>query len=491
MHLKKNITIFLLSNIITSTTLFSQDTEIESIGFNAGYSKMFYTSEKIDIDKPKTNFYNLELYTILNNFFTNNSFKPTLNYIYSKNKHIDSNSLFIGLNRYDNFEKFKFYTGLLIGYSELNWKFDNNEKKYTHNGVTGGFQIGMEFPFTDSLEFNIDTKYLLYQRKVDLRPQYDVQFTHTGTLSLSFGLKYLFGKTKQEKGAVNIYHIETDDGLLDIEIPDVDLNDIVTINRELDDSVDSDKDGIADMLDNCSDSVVGELVDELGCAKDDDDDFVIDRLDKCLGSVENEIVDENGCAKDSDGDKVVDRLDNCGNSVAGEIVDEKGCAKDSDDDAVIDRLDKCPNTKAYAIVDDNGCPEEVKELEKKQIVTLSEDINSSQKLSKITLKFAYKSEKLRQNSQLSLNKIIKNLKKFPKNRLILKSFTDSIGSKKYNLKLSARRSNTVLKLLMKEGIDNSRVMIHNMGESSPIASNMLKAGREKNRRIEVEIVTVK
>jgi len=44
---------------------------------------------------------------------------------------------------------------------------------------------------------------------------------------------------------------------------------------------------------------------------------------------------------------------------------------------------------------------------------------------------------------------------------------------------------------MKEGIDNSRVMIHNMGESSPIASNMLKAGREKNRRIEVEIVTVK
>ena len=477
MNLKTNISLFLLSNIITSTTLFSKDTTIESIGFNAGYAKMFYTSEKIDINKPKTNFYNLELYTIADNFFDNNSFKPTLNYIYTKNKNIDSNSFFIGLNRYDSFDNFKFYTGLLLGYSDLNWKFNDNEKRYSNSGATGGFQIGMEFPFTNALEFNINTKYLLYQRKIDLQPQYDIKFTHTGTLSLSFGLKYIFGTEKLEKGTVDIYHIQTDDGLLDIEIPSVNLHDIITIKKELDDSIDSDNDGIPDMLDNCSDSVIGELVDELGCAKDDDDDFVIDRLDNCLGSVENEIVDENGCAKDSDGDKVVDRLDSCSNSIIGEIVDENGCAKDSDDDAVIDRLDKCKNSEAHAIVDDDGCVEQVKKEE--TILKLTD---------KTTLKFAYKSENLIQSSQLYLKNIIENLKKFPKNRLILKSFTDSIGSKKYNLRLSAKRSKTVLNLLTKAGINSSRVKIYNMGESSPIASNMLKAGREKNRRIEIEIV---
>ena len=516
MNLKKNTTIFLLSNIIMSATLLAQDSSVESIGMNIGYAKMFYTGEKIDIDKPKTIFYNIELYSVINHFFENNNFKPTFNYIYSKNDAIDSNSIFVGLNRYDNFEKFDFYTGILLGYSEFKWNFNDDEKNYSKKGPTGGLHLGIEFPFSDALEFNINTKYLLYQRKVNLQPQYDVKFTHTGTLSLSFGLKYIFGRS-MDKDTVDIYHIETDDGLLDIEVPSVNLDDIVTINQALTDSTDSDGDGIPDMLDNCSDSVKGEIVDELGCAKDSDDDFVIDRLDKCPNSIEDEIVDKDGCAKDSDNDKIADRLDSCPNSVVGEIVNEFGCAKDSDNDAVVDRLDRCPNSLEYVIVDDDGCMENIEEDKKKIVKTaiinkknsidmnISKEIVKSEKvkknlkvkkinklkeLNKVTIRFAYKSEDLAEKSQLYLQSVIENLKKFPKHRIVLKSFTDSIGSKRYNLKLSEKRSQTVLQILKKAGIDSSRVMVYNMGESSPIASNMLKAGREKNRRIEIKIISL-
>jgi len=492
MDFKKNATIFICSNLIVSTVLLAQDISIKSIGVNAGYSKMFYTSEKIDIDKPKTSFYNLELYTIINHLFDNNHFRPTINYIYSKNDAIDSNSFFIGVNRYDNFKKFDFYTGILLGYSELKWEYSSNEPTYSNIGPTGGFQVGMEFPFTKLLQFNVNTKYMLYQRTVDLQPEYDVKFTHTGTLSLSFGIKYLFGLSAKEKES-EIYYIATDDGSLNISVPADDTEGIESIDKALDESIDSDNDGIPDMLDNCSDSVKGEIVDELGCAKDSDDDFVLDRVDKCLNSVENEIVDEYGCAKDSDNDGIVDRLDRCIDSVAGEIVDEYGCAKDSDNDTIFDRVDKCPNSKEFSDIDNNGCSSEDKQYIKNlPILTKKIQIKKIKKQlikpKNFTLRFEYKSDKLEIDSEKYIQDIIANLKKFKKNRLIIRSYTDSIGSKKYNLKLSAKRSQTILDILQNKGIEKKRIAVYNLGESSPIASNMTKEGRAKNRRVEIEII---
>ena len=62
--------------------------------------------------------------------------------------------------------------------------------------------------------------------------------------------------------------------------------------------------------------------------------------------------------KDSDNDGVTDDLDACPDTVLGEIVDENGCAlsqKDTDEDGVTDDLDVCPDTPSYEIADENGC----------------------------------------------------------------------------------------------------------------------------------------
>ena len=64
------------------------------------------------------------------------------------------------------------------------------------------------------------------------------------------------------------------------------------------------------------------------------------------------------CGFDSDGDGVSDENDACSETPLGESVDENGCAesqKDGDGDGVIDILDECPNTPQGVEVDDYGC----------------------------------------------------------------------------------------------------------------------------------------
>jgi outer membrane protein OmpA-like peptidoglycan-associated protein len=64
--------------------------------------------------------------------------------------------------------------------------------------------------------------------------------------------------------------------------------------------------------------------------------------------------------------------------------------------------------------------------------------------------------------------------------------TDGVGSVKYNMDLSLRRAITVANyLVLREGIDPSRVFVRGMGKSAPIADNSTDEGRTLNRRFEI------
>ena len=102
---------FLFITLGSMTMLYSNDIGIESIGINAGYSKLFYSTQNLDVTKPTTNLYNLELYTIIDNIFNTNSVKATFNYIYNKSNDLSNNNLLFGFNRYVEFEKFTLYSG--------------------------------------------------------------------------------------------------------------------------------------------------------------------------------------------------------------------------------------------------------------------------------------------------------------------------------------------------------------------------------------------
>jgi len=64
--------------------------------------------------------------------------------------------------------------------------------------------------------------------------------------------------------------------------------------------------------------------------------------------------------------------------------------------------------------------------------------------------------------------------------------TDGVGSVRYNMDLSLRRAITVANyLVLREGIDPSRVFVRGMGKSAPISDNSSDEGRKINRRFEI------
>lgn len=90
----------------------------------------------------------------------------------------------------------------------------------------------------------------------------------------------------------------------------------------------------------------------------------------------------------------------------------------------------------------------------------------------------------------TLNSVAKVLKKFDKTAIKVTGHTDSTGSDSTNQVLSEQRANSVAQYLMGQQIPSGRVHAVGMGERYPIATNETAAGREQNRRVELELVAI-
>jgi OOP family OmpA-OmpF porin len=75
----------------------------------------------------------------------------------------------------------------------------------------------------------------------------------------------------------------------------------------------------------------------------------------------------------------------------------------------------------------------------------------------------------------------------PELRLDVWGHTDWKGAEVYNLRLSQRRAASVMKFLIEQGIAESRLKSAGFGETRPLADNETDEGRERNRRVELNI----
>lgn len=199
--------------------------------------------------------------------------------------------------------------------------------------------------------------------------------------------------------------------------------------------------------------------------KDSDQDGVKDIADKCPGTPLNTKVDKDGCPFDSDKDGVVDYSDQCPNTLEGVSVDAKGCPLDDDLDGVANYKDKCPGTNVSFEVDINGCPLKA---------TLG-------------LHFETASSKILKDSHPKIVEFASFLKRNPLYQVKIIGHTDSRGVATMNMKLSKSRASSTKQALVEEGVESSRISIMGKGELEPIASNRTREGRQKNRRIEIEL----
>ena len=101
--------------------------------------------------------------------------------------------------------------------------------------------------------------------------------------------------------------------------------------------------------------------------------------------------------------------------------------------------------------------------------------------------FDFGSANLKSEYYEVLNSVASVLEEFGRTYIDVYGHTDSIGSQKYNFKLSYRRANCVADYLIAQGCNFHRFSIRGFGETNPVASNASKSGRSQNRRVEIEI----
>jgi len=203
---------------------------------------------------------------------------------------------------------------------------------------------------------------------------------------------------------------------------------------------------------------------------DRDGDGVVDSKDNCPDSAGP--IALIGCP-DRDGDGVPDNKDKCPD-VKGS-PNFQGCpAPDSDGDSVNDDEDRCPLVKG--VRSNYGCPPIKAELTKR--VKDAAD----------RIYFVRARATIEPVSFGELERVAAILKSDSTLRLRIEGYTDSEGPDARELRLSARRAQSVERYLVVLGIAPSRMETIGYGKKKPLAPNDSPEGMARNRRVEMVLM---
>jgi len=91
---------------------------------------------------------------------------------------------------------------------------------------------------------------------------------------------------------------------------------------------------------------------------------------------------------------------------------------------------------------------------------------------------------LKPEGKAEVDKLVAELKKYPKDTVVVVGHTCDIGTDAYNMALGQRRADAVKKYILEQGVDAARVTSTSKGESAPAVPNDSAAHRKLNRRAE-------
>ncbi len=254
---------------------------------------------------------------------------------------------------------------------------------------------------------------------------------------------------------------------------------------------DRDNDKIGDSEDKCPDEAGKMRSKEFYGCPDGDEDGIMDKVDKCPTEAEDTdgFKDEDGCPEaDNDNDKILDEADECPlePEIVNGVKDNDGCpdeAPDSDKDGIPDHVDKCP-TKPETMngVDDtDGCPDKGVSL----VEVTDEGIKILQRV-----EFATGSDKIQGAVSFAVLNAVASVLNNRKEIFLIEvaGHTDNAGVADQNRTLSQKRADAVVKYLVDKGVDKTRLTAKGYGPDKPIADNKDAKGKQKNRRVEFNIL---
>jgi outer membrane protein OmpA-like peptidoglycan-associated protein len=169
--------------------------------------------------------------------------------------------------------------------------------------------------------------------------------------------------------------------------------------------------------------------------------------------------------------------------------------RDADRDGVVDEMDRCPNTAAES-VDQTGCSPSQRDEDhdggETRVVTkpAEESVNTSplgHTTVLLKLTFRYGRGTLNPKIRAILLGLAQQLIEHPEYRVQISGYTDGIGSRAANLRLSLARARTVETFLVGYGVPGRQLRSQGFGRDVPVATNRTAAGRAKNRRVELVV----
>ncbi|MFY0607242.1 MAG: OmpA family protein [Cyclobacteriaceae bacterium] len=133
------------------------------------------------------------------------------------------------------------------------------------------------------------------------------------------------------------------------------------------------------------------------------------------------------------------------------------------------------------------------ELENQREVIQDHDVTRIKVGAKFEVKnifFDFGKASLREDSKEELDKLYDIMNR---SEIVIEfgGHSDNVGSDEANLNLSQERVNSVKDYLVNKGINAERIAAVGYGESQPIASNDTEEGRQKNRRVELKITSLR
>lgn len=101
--------------------------------------------------------------------------------------------------------------------------------------------------------------------------------------------------------------------------------------------------------------------------------------------------------------------------------------------------------------------------------------------------FGFNKTNLSESAKTSLSQFATSLRNNHETNVQIFGYTDNVGTRAANDKVSTERASVVKTYLVNSGVNSSRLSSQGMAWENPVASNDTEAGRAQNRRVEIYI----
>lgn len=117
------------------------------------------------------------------------------------------------------------------------------------------------------------------------------------------------------------------------------------------------------------------------------------------------------------------------------------------------------------------------------------NLDNYRPVAETSVHFAFNKAELTAKARTALDQLLAEIPNTKGYLVVVEGDTDSVGSAKYNYKLSERRADAVVQYLSSKNIPAHKIYLIGMGKDKYVASNNTADGRAKNRRVDVRLMT--